>query len=199
MIRNRIPLIPLNSLLLPEGKAALYIDNPNIVKIIKSSYASAMPIGTCIENVSEQNTHPFLSIGTLCYIVDFEELENGAVNVTFQGEQSFQIVDVASPVLGVWQGTVRLVPLLEATTLPLDRKFLVDALSSVFSARQYFKNLYQNPALDDLTWVCQRWIEILPVEETDKQAVLEKGSLSQVVNFVSRIVKQHGEKLATAV
>lgn len=198
MIRNRIPLIPLKSVLLPEGKAALYIDNPSIVKTIKASYASAMPIGICTENHEEKEDNPFLGLGTLCYIVDFEELENGGVNVTFQGEQSFQLVEVSSTIPGVWHATVKLMPLWEARSLPLDRKFLVDALSSVFSTRQYFKNLYQNPALDDLTWVCQRWIEILPVDESEKQMMIEKGSLSQVINFVSKFVKKHGEHIPVA-
>lgn len=195
MIRNRIPLIPLPSLLLPEGKAALYIENSGIVKVIKASYASATPIGVCTENQSQDKDVPFFTLGTLCYVVDFEELENGAVNVTFQGEQSFQLVDVSSTIPGAWQATVELMPLWEARTLPLDRKFLVDALNSVFSSRQYFKNLYQNPALDDLTWVCQRWIEILPVAESQKQKMVENGSLSQVINFVSGFVKKHSERL----
>lgn len=197
MIRNRIPLIPLNSMLLPDGKAALYIDNPSIVKTIKASYASAMPIGVCTENQSSNN-QPFHGLGTLCYIVDFEELTDGALNVTFQGEQSFQLIEVSSSVPGVWHATVKLMPLWEARSLPLDRKFLVDALSSVFATRQYFKNLYQNPALDDLTWVCQRWIEILPVEEAEKQQMIERGSFSQVINFVSNCVKQHGNGLSIA-
>ena len=49
-------------------------------------------------------------------------------------------------------------------------------------------SLYPKPDYNNLTWVCQRWLEILPLEVHYKQLLLTQESIKLTVRFLLKLL-----------
>ncbi len=185
---DKIPLFPLSSHVLPEGKLPLRIFEPRYLRMVKESFANASPIGMCMLNkkpgmAPTENVYP---IGTAAYIVDFEALSGGLLGITVQGEQCFEITNIQQEEDGLRIGEVNYLPIWDPVPVDYSSQSLADRLANLLTEHSEYGNLYLTPRLDDLTWICQRWLEILPLKPEDKQRMMRSSSVTDAYRFLSQ-------------
>lgn len=94
-----IPLFPLSTVLLPQGKLALQIFEPRYLDLISRSLKEEAGFGVVwLREGSEVVKHdselrPKLAqLGTFARIVDWDSLPNGLLGITIEGSKKFRVV-----------------------------------------------------------------------------------------------------------
>ncbi|MGL4900377.1 MAG: LON peptidase substrate-binding domain-containing protein [Shewanella sp.] len=165
----KLPLFPLPICLLPEGFTQLRIFEPRYKRLVAESLKSAQGFGLCM---LEQQSNLIQPIGTLAHIIDFETLADGMLGILVQGIQRFELKQFVSESDGLKYGEVTLLDNWPRAPITPNDRYLSDMLHTIFS--RYPKHLqhYQKQQFNDIAWVCQRWLEILPIAPTDKYACI---------------------------
>ncbi|WP_322803005.1 LON peptidase substrate-binding domain-containing protein [Vibrio alfacsensis] len=163
---NEVMLFPLTSVVLPEGKMNLRIFEPRYKRMVKECSIRNMGFGVCLVGNSENSkaVGNVSSIGTLVTIVDFEILSDGLLGITVVGEKRFSVKRVRADSDGLrhadvewlenWEGPVSDPPFTE----------LSEQLARIYTRFPQLGDLYQHRFFDDVSWVTQRWLEILPLD-----------------------------------
>jgi Lon protease-like protein len=189
--QTEIALFPLTSHVLPGGRLQLRIFEQRYIRMIKESLAAQKGFGVCMLNPKgreEDNSH-ILPIGTLVNVVDFESLQDGMLGITVAGEQLFEIDSIAADKDGLRVGQVVLRQEWSASSLSDEDILLRQRLQEVFEAYPELSQLYPEKRFDDEPWICQRWLEILPLEPQKKQELLASQHTQPVKEFIRQLVE----------
>ncbi|WP_332308911.1 LON peptidase substrate-binding domain-containing protein [Enterovibrio coralii] len=126
--------------------------------------------------------------GTLVHIVDFETLPDGLLGITIKGASRVQITDVTQQDSdGLWKGDVSFLPEWPASTE--NAGVLGQALEALFESHPEHAAQYnQTLDIDNLSWVCQRWLEILPLGNQQRQWFMAQSDLDEAKNFISMLL-----------
>lgn len=94
-----IPLFPLSTVLLPDGKMALQIFEPRYLDLISSCLKSNTGFGVVwlrqgseVHRGDDVGESRFAQIGTYALISDWDSLPNGLLGITIQGSKKFRLV-----------------------------------------------------------------------------------------------------------
>ncbi|MEZ8144229.1 LON peptidase substrate-binding domain-containing protein [Enterovibrio sp. FF113] len=180
----QLGLFPLPLFLLPGGVTQLRIFEPRYVRLVKESMADnrgfilAMKEGDAV-----------CTFGTHVSIIDFETLPDGLLGVTIKGMARLKLSDIVQEKDGLWVG--------EAESLPDWRSsqhqpgFLGEALAALFDAHPEHANQYsEDRHFDDLNWVCQRWLEVLPLANNQKQWFIAQNDLEEAKQFIDVLLNE---------
>lgn len=175
MTSTDIPLFPLNTVLFPDGCLNLRIFEQRYIDMVRECSLRGCCFGVCLINNPEDSNHPanHLRVGTTAEICDFSTLDDGLLGITAYGRQKFVIQNTRMRDNG----------LLVADVETLDEPGLVDlpveySVLSLITARfmeQLGKNYpsYRSQHLQDASWVGYRLAELLPLENDEKQVLLQ--------------------------
>lgn len=186
-----IALFPLTSHILPDGRIQLRIFEQRYIRMVKESLSEQKGFGICMldpKGDQADNSH-ILPIGTLVNVVDFESLPDGMLGVTVAGEQLFEIHSISTAKDGLRTGTVTLREDWAPNSLSDEDILLRQRLQEVFEAYPELSQLYPEKKFDDEPWICQRWLEILPLEPQKKQELLANAKTAPVCEFIRQLVK----------
>ncbi|RUO31677.1 peptidase S16 [Aliidiomarina sedimenti] len=186
-----IALFPLTSHVLPGGRLQLRIFEQRYIRMIKEALSEQKGFGVCMLNPkgrSDNNSH-ILPIGTLVNIIDFESLPDGMLGITVAGEQLFEVGHIDTAKDGLRTANVTLREEWQATELSDEDILLRQRLQEVFEAYPELAELYPEKKLDDEPWICQRWLEILPLEPQKKQELLASHNTQPVKEFIRSLVE----------
>lgn len=186
-----IALLPLTSHVLPGGRLELRIFEQKYIRMIKEALSTQQGFGVCMLSPFgrlENNSH-ILPIGTLVNVVDFESLNNGMLSFTVAGDQLFEIQQIQTAEDGLRSGQVSLRDQWPATPLSDEDILLQQRLQEVFEAYPELADLYPEKRFDDEPWICQRWLEILPLEPEKKQQLLASEHTRPVKEFIRHLVE----------
>lgn len=189
--QTEIALFPLTSHVLPGGRLQLRIFEQRYIRMIKESLAEQKGFGVCMLNPKgheDGNSH-ILPIGTLVNVVDFESLPDGMLGITVAGEQLFEIDSIAAEKDGLRVGQVVLREEWCPSSLSDEDILLRQRLQEVFEAYPELSQLYPEKRFDDEPWICQRWLEILPLEPQKKQELLAQQHTQPVKDFIRQLVE----------
>lgn len=160
-----IALFPLNTLLLPQGKMRLRLFEPRYLRLMKEASSGVRPFAMASLNplVSQQHQDRICPEVTLVSIIDFEQLQDGLLGITVQGQGRYQITKR-------WQEydqlhVAELAPLsfwAEQTTTD-GQQVLWQKLQLVFKQYPELATLYPEPDHHNLCWLVSRWMELLPL------------------------------------
>ena len=67
---------------------------------------------------------------------------------------------------------------------------LVSRLREVFAQYPELDELYPDKQFDDAAWLCQRWLEILPMPIYEKQMLIAKQNSEAARQFLRRLIAQ---------
>lgn len=186
-----IALLPLTSHVLPGGRLDLRIYEQKYIRMIKESLSTQQGFGVCMLSPfgrPEDNSH-ILPIGTLVNVVDFELLSDGMLSFTVVGDQLFEIKHIQTANDGLRSGQVSLRKQWPTTPLSDEDILLRQRLQEVFEAYPELAELYPEKKFDDEPWICQRWLEILPLEPEKKQQLLASEHTRPVKEFIRHLVE----------
>ena len=195
--QNEIALFPLRVVMFPGGKVDLQIFERRYLDLVSHCMRNDVGFGVCLlkegEEVVRDNARQTIHrTGTYSKIVDWNQLDNGLLGITVEGQTKFRIQDCWQADTGVLQGKV------EYTTgdstsnddvIPLDDDYgaLVDLLQSLENhpliEKRKLKINYDN--LWDLGW---RLSELIPLEVEQKQELLELDDPWDRIRSIEKLV-----------
>jgi len=191
-----IPLFPLRIVIFPGGRIDLQIFERRYIDLIRHCLKSDTGFGICLlkegQESFQDNTRQIVHrTGTYAKIVDWQQLENGLLGITAEGDVKFTIEDFWQADSDLLRAKVEFSSAdnVAAQVIPLNDQFsgLADLLKSLENhplVEQ--KNLlinYEN--LWDVGW---RLSELIPIEVEKKQQLLEIDDPWKRMEIIEEIV-----------
>jgi Lon protease-like protein len=187
----KMPLFPLSSHILPQGRMALRIFEPRYTRMIKEACANDTGFVICMLNSSgDTNTNKHIyPLGTVCKVIDFDVLEDGLLGVTVEGLECVTINNIETEHdelrIADCETSPRWTCQLNIAELhPIDTR-----LQEIFERYPDVSSLYTQTPFEDPMWVINRWIELLPVGAEQKQHFLAQQDCTKVLNYLSQLIE----------
>ncbi|MBR9727059.1 LON peptidase substrate-binding domain-containing protein [Shewanella intestini] len=183
-----IAIFPLPICILPQGYTQLRVFEPRYLRMVSESMKSNKQFGIVMLN--ENKT--LLEHGTLVEIVDFDTLENNMLAITVKGLQNFKLGDIKKDTDELTHSNVKLSPLWQPTEIKQTDEQelkLKQTLISIFEQYPQHKAIYHEHYFNDISWVCQRWLEILPLSSQQKQQCISQTTHQLTQKMLAEIIK----------
>lgn len=186
---EEIALFPLRSVLLPGGLLPLRIFEPRYVDLVGRCLREERVFGVVLivegsETDSQVSTE---QVGTSARIVDFQSMPGGLLGVLCRGERRFRIDSRSQQPDGLNRARISWLPEPPAQPLAVEFEPLVallrEALATLTASRRYFEPHYQ-----DAGWVSHRLAELLPLEPTLLQRLLELEDATARLRLLTPLV-----------
>lgn len=184
-------LLTYDALILPEGRLEIGVVEPVnlsiVAKVLKQQ--SILAVGM----QKGKGSPPCYPIVTQCDIIDFNQLENGSLSILVEGKQRVRIISATQAQDTSWQ--VKTIKCSNWHTEPIKDEFEVIslALEQFYDVNPDLLALYMESHFSDATWVCQRWLEVLPMYNKDKLRLLNHPNCYPAMKFVLELIKAHGD------
>jgi Lon protease-like protein len=172
---SHIPLFPLSTVLFPGGNLPLRIFERRYIDMVRDCSANDSCFGVCLLTRSKDggNVSYHARMGTTARIFDFSTLDDGLLGIVSRGEQRFVIRATSMRDNGLLMGDVDLI----TDPDPVDVPEQFSVLSLV--AGKFMEQLgdrypdFQPDQLQDADWLGYRLSELLPLENEERQALLQ--------------------------
>jgi Lon protease-like protein len=182
----QLALFPLPVCLLPGGTTQLRIFEPRYKRLVSESLSTAQGFALCM--LGEDNQP--LPVATRVEIVDFETLEDGLLGITVHGKERLEVLSWQSESDGLKRGTVRTLAPWPPQQLTEDYRVLGDKLTELFQAYPRQNAFFEQADFHNLTWVCQRWLEILPIGLEHKQRCYREDNAELTLTLLEQIFEK---------
>ncbi len=176
-----IPLFPLNSILFPKGRISLQIFESRYVDMIRQCLRDQSGFGVVLIETGSEVANPkqkldIHRIGTYSSVVDWNQLPNGLLGITVEGQTTFKIVESWREDNDLCKAEVVFRDFDSVNSDPVDvgEQFqeYVDLLQGL-SRHPAIEELKLNISFENLREIVWRLSELLPISNRDKQALLE--------------------------
>lgn len=196
MQERSIALFPLNTVLFPGGPLPLRIFEPRYLKMVSDCMKHDRPFGVCLIAEGEEAGDPSVphEYGTLAWIEDWDQLQDGHLGITARGGDRF---------------VVRRTALNEDKLITADVEILgdEDPGGGVDEAYQPLVNLLQKalpqagdlykdmqPHWEDPNWVAYRLAELLPQDNDFKLELLQLPDPGDRLALVDKYLKTQAQQ-----
>ncbi|GIU47019.1 peptidase S16 [Shewanella sairae] len=136
-----------------------------------------------------EDSKTLLPVGTRCKIIDFETLEDGLLGVTVVGIEKFELGTYTIEDDGLKRGNVTPVPSWEAQPITEQQVKYTSILKDLLAEYPEHLSQYKLSDFTNLSWVCQRWIEILPLTPTEKQHCIAAKDHQLALTMLNNVLK----------
>ncbi|GGO63325.1 LON peptidase substrate-binding domain-containing protein [Bowmanella pacifica] len=187
-----VALFPLSAHLLPGGRLSLRIFEPRYLRMVKEACAAQRDFAVCMLNAKgdkQLNQHIY-PLCTLAKVIDFSTLQDGLLGIVVEGQASLIVDQIETEQDGlriancefdqVWNSA----DCLEQAELQL----ATDKLRAIFTRFADLPQLYPSPDFGNAMWVLFRWLELLPVDASVKQALLSEKDCRKVLLFLTELL-----------
>ena len=175
MTCSDIPLFPLNTVLFPDGYLKLRIFEQRYIDMVRECSLNNSYFGVCLINNPEGSLHPanHMRLGTAAEIYDFSTLDDGLLGIVAHGKKKFVIQETRMRDNGLLMGQVQTLGETDGVEVP--NEYSVLSMITGRFMEQLGKNYpsFQPHHLQDANWVGYRLAELLPLENQEKQVLLE--------------------------
>ncbi|WP_258806748.1 LON peptidase substrate-binding domain-containing protein [Pseudidiomarina sp. CB1] len=191
---NNIPLFPLSGHVLPGGVMRLRIFEPRYLRMVREVCAQGDDgrIGMCMFNDKgsvEHNTH-IHPVATLTRVIDFEHRDDGLLGITVEGIEPCEITSINVDSDGLRRGAIELLKPWQETPLPSNYSHLAERLCQVYGEYPELGECPKDDRLARADWVCQRWLELLPVNAEVKQELLREPCCSRTLDYLDGLIHE---------
>ena len=181
----------MNTVLFPGGPLPLRIFEPRYLDMVSRCMKDEMPFGVVLiregEEVGPAST---CDVGTLARIVDWYQGSDGLLGITAIGTDRFRLYSSARQDDGLNVGEVEKIPAPSPVSLPDVHRELPKVLLTILDdLGRLYENVERLP--HDAAWVAWRFVEILPIDLTQKQRLLESDDVLGTLDLVARVL--HGQ------
>lgn len=126
-------------------------------------------------------------VGTLARVTDWYQGSDGILGITAIGTQRFRLLSSERQADGLNLGDVELIPSPPPTPVPLEYANLPHILETVLDdLGRLYEDLERRP--EDATWLAWRFVEILPIDLDEKQAVLESDDIGSCLRMIEQVL-----------
>jgi Lon protease-like protein len=170
-----LPLFPLDVVLVPGAHLPLRIFERRYLDMVRECTAENKPFGVVLvvrrNEPGEAASH--VRIGTEARIRDFNTLEDGLLGVSARGERRFEVMSTSARHDGLLLGTLRPLDPEPPIALPARYGLLADIVDGFMNSVGTDYPCFESPDRDNAAWVSYRLTELLPLDNAEKQALLE--------------------------
>ncbi len=190
--RIDIPLFPLNTVLFPGGEIALRIFEPRYLDMVRDCTRGNSPFGVCLILSGSEVGEPAqpAAIGTLAHIVDFSTTEDGLLGIRVRGAKRFRIARSRVRDNGMAHGEAELWPDEASVEMPVEFHLLATILGRLLEKIGGTHANAPRENFDDASWVGFRLAELLPLENRERQMLLQtvdpRERLAQLMHALPR-------------
>ena len=184
----QVPLFPLNTVLFPGGPLPLRIFEPRYLDMISRSMKEDAPFGVLlIRDGGEVGPASTRNVGTLAKVTDWYQGSDGILGITAIGTERFRLLSSERQADGLNVGEIERIPAPPPAAVPAEHANLPNILETVLDdLGRLYENLERRP--DDAIWVAWRFVEILPIDLDEKQAVLESDDIRGCLDMIERVL-----------
>jgi Lon protease-like protein len=191
---RELPLFPLNTVLFPGGPLALRIFEPRYLDLVSRCLKEGRGFGVLRLDAGRESGGPadFSDTGTEARIVDFSRLEDGLLGITCLGQERIRVLEAWREPDGLNVGLVEDLPPDPHIEVPEDYAFMEEILQRILpELGEAYAVVPQR--FGDAAWVGNRLSEMLPLETTDKQVLLEMADPLARLEALAEAVRQMKE------
>jgi Lon protease-like protein len=173
-VAAKLPLFPLRVVLFPGGLLPLRIFETRYVDMVGLCMREGREFGVLhIEAGAEAGAPAELAlVGTAARIIDFNRLDDGLLGLLCLGTRRFRLRERSTQADGLNLGEVDWLPTAASVPMPAEHEALVPVLRGVLGEMGELAAHLQ-PDFDDAGWVADRFAELLPLERSAQQLLLE--------------------------
>jgi Lon protease-like protein len=188
---NELPLFPLHTVLFPGGPLSLRIFEPRYLDMVRRCLKEHSEFGVVLilEGAEAGAVTATADTGTSARLVDFDTLPDGLLGVVCVGERRFHVLRRWLQDDGLNVGAVDYLPADVPCAVPEEFAHLGELLREVLP-RLGVPYTHVQAQFEDAGWVSNRWAEILPLAQSEKQELLELADplvrLAQVAAWSTR-------------
>ncbi|MEZ8093182.1 LON peptidase substrate-binding domain-containing protein [Photobacterium swingsii] len=186
---SKIALMPHTHHLLPGGRLDINVIEGRFIRMMKEALSEKRPFALCMLNEGTESdpVKNLPAIVTLAKIIDFNQTDTGLINIVVEGLHNMKLSVVYHEYDGLFSG--------EATNmnqwpfLPINSatECLAEKLKHYFATNPEHTANYDAQNYRDASWVCQRWIEIVPIEVHYKQLLMAQDSPKLTIRFLLKL------------
>nr|WP_240616515.1 LON peptidase substrate-binding domain-containing protein [Marinobacter fuscus] len=169
-----VPLFPLNSLVLPKGRIPLQLFEPRYLDMLTRCMKEDRGFVVVLlrDGAETSKRAGFYDIGTYVRIIDFQQLENGLLGITVEGDCKVTVVRSWQQGDGLNVGDVECL-LDEAESDVPERYHELPAVLRALFRHPVVQDLEMQVDYDDARHVGWRLTELLPLDKQEKQRLAE--------------------------
>lgn len=186
-----IALLPHPDHLLPEGRLEIVVSSVCDIRMVKEAITKDghFAIAMIDEKKPQETISNVPAIATLVNIIDFNLLDGELLGITVEGINKILISDIIMEHDNLLTATYE--PYHQWPSIPTKKhtQFLADKLKLFYSSMPEIGALYPKPNYQDMTWVCQRWLEILPIEVKHKQSLIHHHTATIAITFLLKLLQ----------
>ncbi|WP_413111272.1 LON peptidase substrate-binding domain-containing protein [Thaumasiovibrio sp. DFM-14] len=186
---NTLPVLFQKRHILPDGRLPMRIAPGGQMDTIKHALRNGGILGICMYDPADEQQ--FYEIGTRVRIEDFDtDLVNGLLQITVVGLDTFEVVNFynheSNICLADYESTTRW----PETAPSVPQKMLAERLQIMYDKHPELSDLHNNKQLNNLSWLCQRWLELLPVPVREKQQLLTQPNCLNTCDYLMSLMQE---------
>jgi hypothetical protein len=191
----QIPLFTLSAVLLPGGRMPLQIFEQRYLDLVRESMRSGEPFGVIwirrgAEVAEKGRAAPDLGdYGTCARIVDWDQLPNGLLGITVEGQERFELLETSLRDNGLVTGEVSLKPDPGPDAMRPEWQSLLDVMQSL-ETHPHVQRLDLQLDHGDAWSVAYSLLQLLPLDEHLKYELLGLDSIEEVMAELDIILNQ---------
>ncbi len=169
-----IPIFPLKTVLYPGSLLPLKIFEQRYLDMTKTCVRDAEPFGVCLIREGREVGLPAVPepVGCTAVISEWEMPQLGVFHLQTQGRQPFRILRQTTQTGGLIRADIELLEESAGVSAPASFALCRSVLEQII--RKIGAGYVRGPVdYDNPRWTGYRLAELLPLELTDKQALLE--------------------------
>ena len=184
-----IPLFPLNTVLFPGGPLSLRIFERRYLDLVRDCTRNGSGFGVCLILQGREAGEPSVpaAVGTVARIVDFYTLDDGLLGIRASGGERFRVERSRVRDNGLAHGEVQFWPDEPTVAVPPEYALLATILDRLL---EKLETTFERSSLDDASWVGFRLAEALPLENRERQHLLQMTDplerLAQITQYLPR-------------
>ncbi len=169
---NELPLFPLQTVLLPDGRLALRVFETRYVDMVAQCLRGANRFGVvAIREGAEVGAATTYDFGTSAEIVDWHQEPGGLLGILAAGREPFRLLESRREPDGLYVGSVAWLDACRRDGCRPSTSRSRSCLRRLIEALPLYRGVA--PSFDDAAWVGGRLIELLPLKLAFKQSMLE--------------------------
>jgi Lon protease-like protein len=189
---NDIALFPLNAVLFPGGRLKLRIFEQRYLDLVRGCARNGEGFGVCMILHGREAGEAAVpaAVGTLAHIVDFYTQPDGLLGICVCGGRRFHVERSRVRDNGLAHGEVVFWPDEPAVAMPPQFQLLATILERLHEKSRDPAARGDRAQYDDAAWVGFRLAEALPIDNRERQHLLQLGDpldrLEQLMHYLPR-------------
>jgi len=190
-----IPLFPLQTVLFPDGYLKLRIFEQRYIDMVRECSLNDSNFGICLIGNSESGKIPahHMKVGTTAEICDFSTLEDGLLGITALGRQKFIVRKTRMRDNGLLMAEVETLDESGSVEVPDEYALLTMIAGRFMEQLGHRYPAFQPAQLQDARWVGYRLAEILPLDNQEKQMLLQMSDPLERLQILVEVLPRFQE------